>query len=1144
MNPGPTPLAVEANPSAPRRGRWLALGALLLSALALSLFLLGIRSTGLAKASAPSAQDAAPLAAPFDLKITKSNFPATFKVGTGNLYVLSVSRVISDTIDPSVVIGIDDTLPPGVTWTPANSGKWSCVGSSTTTSVSCIYSDQNNPETFDALQVPVVVASTVGATVVNTATLLVSADDMVSTNNISSVTTVVDSVDMGVSLSVVPASTIDAGDTITFTLAITNAGPAAGTNAVVSLPLPADFSYTRLSSSSPGACLTVPATGPSTLTWNIGSLPKSSVPLNCVFTATADLTALNGEYTFKGTATSSNRSDWDTANNSDTVVVTVSPEVDLAITKSDGASTIPAGQNTTYTIRVENTGLLTATQVVVTDNFGPYLSWVSLDDMGNDINTSFPGSNQVILQLNDPIYPGDYVTFRVTARVSSSTPLGASIANTVTAVTGAAESHTSNNTATDTDTALAPVTPLEISKSVSPAYPNPVYVGQQVVFTISVSNITAAIPASFVTVTDDLNDAFDYVSCAFVSSADGYCYYSSSTHTVQAIIYAINPGAFVQFQLTVRLNSTINSPSTITNLATVTSSSPVVNRTSNSVQINALPGADLQAGKTNGITSVVADSVVTYTISLTNTGSLDAVGVVILDTLDPNMSLVRVKRTGLESSTLITTTQTVQLNLAGGLAPGAVISFKVAAELDSGVAIGSSVVNTVHADTLTPEGWTANNTAYDTDTVAAVAEVTISMVAAPTSLKVGEDIGFRIQIHNNSSVDATNLTLTDPLPSVLDSIANTTEASRGTVSISSDTVTWTLDKLASGKMATLETAAKVNTSAVAKTSYVNKARLTYKDGSGDTQTVDASAKFRVLPGGVLPGTGWGPPASLGARPAGNIFMLWLAPGLLALFILLLGSQLLRRRAVHAGRWLLVLAALVGLFGCGQLGPATSGAPPPTQELLSRPGKPVVQEVTPTATLAQAPLDGAPGPVVWVFPEPTPTPEALPDYAVPTPEAQPTPSRDGLLPDASAITRIVIPAINVDTVVKFVPYSGDTWLIGGLRMEVAWMGETSWPGMGSNTGLAGHVDLVDGSPGPFWRLRELKAGDQVVLYTEVNLYTYRVRASKVVEDWDLSVIDETAEPQITLITCTEWDAQLYTYLKRLVVFADLLDVKAL
>ena len=152
--------------------------------------------------------------------------------------------------------------------------------------------------------------------------------------------------------------------------------------------------------------------------------------------------------------------------------------------------------------------------------------------------------------------------------------------------------------------------------------------------------------------------------------------------------------------------------------------------------------------------------------------------------------------------------------------------------------------------------------------------------------------------------------------------------------------------------------------------------------------------------------------------------------------------------------------------------------------------------------------------------------------------------DGGEPDSTSVNRLSIPAIGVDAVVKYVPFSGSTWLISGLKQEIAWMGDTSWPGLGSNTGFAGHVDLVTGERGPFWDLKDLKTGDQVVVYTEKQMYTYRVNEKKVVDDTDLSVVSSTTKPQITLITCTGWSTDLRVYVQRLAIFAELINVKPL
>jgi LPXTG-site transpeptidase (sortase) family protein len=170
-----------------------------------------------------------------------------------------------------------------------------------------------------------------------------------------------------------------------------------------------------------------------------------------------------------------------------------------------------------------------------------------------------------------------------------------------------------------------------------------------------------------------------------------------------------------------------------------------------------------------------------------------------------------------------------------------------------------------------------------------------------------------------------------------------------------------------------------------------------------------------------------------------------------------------------------------------------------------------------------------------------TPEVivtLPAFPIPTP-VLPATQQPGEKPlDASPVTRIVVPAINLDTVVKYVPFEGWSWYITGLREEVAWLGNTSWPGLGGNTALAAHVTVSGLGDGPFRWLENVKAGDIVRVYTEQAVYTYEVSDHIIVEDIDMGVVEQTVDPRLTLITCTGWDTELNLYRYRRVVFARL------
>jgi sortase A len=126
---------------------------------------------------------------------------------------------------------------------------------------------------------------------------------------------------------------------------------------------------------------------------------------------------------------------------------------------------------------------------------------------------------------------------------------------------------------------------------------------------------------------------------------------------------------------------------------------------------------------------------------------------------------------------------------------------------------------------------------------------------------------------------------------------------------------------------------------------------------------------------------------------------------------------------------------------------------------------------------------------------------------------------------SQALRIVIPAINVDHPVV----QGDGW--EQLKKGVAQRIGTPDPGQTGNLVLSAHNDIFGEI---FRRLDELEPGDEVQLYSASQIFTYVVTGSEVVPPTQVSVMDPTAHPSLTLISC-------YPYLvdnKRIVVFADL------
>jgi sortase A len=139
-------------------------------------------------------------------------------------------------------------------------------------------------------------------------------------------------------------------------------------------------------------------------------------------------------------------------------------------------------------------------------------------------------------------------------------------------------------------------------------------------------------------------------------------------------------------------------------------------------------------------------------------------------------------------------------------------------------------------------------------------------------------------------------------------------------------------------------------------------------------------------------------------------------------------------------------------------------------------------------------------------------QALPPIAIPTPSPK------------QAI-RMIISAINIDAPVV----QGDSWeqLKKGIAQHIG----TGDPGQSGNMVVSAHNDIF----GELFReLDRLKPGDEVQVFTASQKFTYRITGTRLVQPTEVSVMNPTVSPTLTLISC-------YPYLvdtQRIVVFAEL------
>lgn len=138
----------------------------------------------------------------------------------------------------------------------------------------------------------------------------------------------------------------------------------------------------------------------------------------------------------------------------------------------------------------------------------------------------------------------------------------------------------------------------------------------------------------------------------------------------------------------------------------------------------------------------------------------------------------------------------------------------------------------------------------------------------------------------------------------------------------------------------------------------------------------------------------------------------------------------------------------------------------------------------------------------------------------------TPGEATIAPD-QMLTRVIIPKIGMDAIV-----------VEGASRKALSAGpghvkETAMPGETGNAVITAHRDTF------FRHIYELVKGDQIQVRRKGYVFTYEVTGKRIVEPEDVSVLKQTVDPQLTLITCYP------TYYigpapKRLVVFSKLVD----
>ncbi|HLA42065.1 MAG TPA: sortase [Aggregatilineales bacterium] len=139
------------------------------------------------------------------------------------------------------------------------------------------------------------------------------------------------------------------------------------------------------------------------------------------------------------------------------------------------------------------------------------------------------------------------------------------------------------------------------------------------------------------------------------------------------------------------------------------------------------------------------------------------------------------------------------------------------------------------------------------------------------------------------------------------------------------------------------------------------------------------------------------------------------------------------------------------------------------------------------------------------------------------------------------TILSIPRLEIESILfemELRPQHGSVvWYISPWERRAGHLEGTPRPGEEGNVVIGAHAEMVNGEPGLFARLPELKSGYIIRLTQENHIYEYVVSEIKIVAFNDLSVVTEQ-QNRLTLITCNgDYDPEQRGYATRLVVIAD-------
>ena len=490
-----------------------------------------------------------------DLAVTNADSPDPVSPGGTITYTQSIQNTGPETATNAT---FNQTLPASVGFQSITTpGGWSCttpaVGASG--AINCSNASFANGATSNFTVVVTVLASS--GSVLNTVTAGSSASDTDPSDDSATVSTTILApviADLGITKTTT-SDDASPGASVAYTITLTNNGPDAAANVVVTDTLPANLLFQSINVPAGFNCTTPAAGANGTITCTTASMASGTT---AVFTLVVQLTG-NAVGPINNTVGATSDTD-DNNGGNDTgsaspVAVPSNGTADLSVVKSTQTTTAAPGDTVTYTISVTNNGPHPASDIIVNDALPASLLFQSITPAATfTCTTPAVGTNGTITCLGGPLPNGATATFTLVTTIAPSA--SGSVANVVVASTSDTDPVSGNSSSTSAPVIIA-TADLSIAKTTTATQAQS---GSTITYTITVTN-NGPDTATNVVVSDNLPAGLQYVNA---TPSQGSC---SGTDPFTCNLGTLLNGASATISLQALVTATSG---TVANTATVT----------------------------------------------------------------------------------------------------------------------------------------------------------------------------------------------------------------------------------------------------------------------------------------------------------------------------------------------------------------------------------------------------------------------------------------------------------------------------------------------------------------------------------------------------------------------------------------------